>query len=63
MLYNAAHATQDLRAMLKSEVLKEAFQEITDTPGAATVTIECAPTAPHFKLSSRCYKFSHMPLY
>jgi hypothetical protein len=40
------------RCIIKSESLKEAFQELSDLPGAATMTIRVSQTSPHFRLAS-----------
>ena len=40
------------RAWLKSEHLREAFAELSDLPGASTVTVYMAPHQPHLRLSA-----------
>jgi hypothetical protein len=41
-----------LRAILKSEVLKEAISELSDLPGAGSVRVSVAPHEPHFHLAA-----------
>lgn len=41
-----------LRAILKSEVLKEAISDLSDLPGAGSVRVAVAPQEPHFHLTA-----------
>lgn len=40
------------RAILKSEVLREAISNLEDLPGASTVRLRVSHEAPHFHLAS-----------
>lgn len=43
---------QVFRAILKSEVLREAISDLSDLPGASTVRVTVSNDEPHFHLSS-----------
>lgn len=43
---------QVFRAILKSEVLREAISDLADLPGASTVRLHVSDQAPHFHLAS-----------
>ncbi len=43
---------QVFRAILKSEVLREAISDLSDLPGASTVRVHVSPHDPHFHLAS-----------
>ncbi|CAM9644118.1 unnamed protein product [Chrysoparadoxa australica] len=45
-------STQVCRCILKSEHLKEAFQELSDVPGAAGMTVAVSKASPNFRLST-----------
>ena len=46
------HPTQVFRAILKSEVLREAISDLSDLPGASTVRVTVSNDEPYFHLSS-----------
>jgi len=46
------HAFKVFRAILKSEILKEAIAELSELPGASTIRVRVSPASPYFHLSA-----------